>query len=136
MAERIPQKKVSKNNNKNRKKLKVRENPKYSRKYAIKEQEKRDKKMKIILSIFTLAVIVTLGIFTFNKRSELLAKRNEYNELVTESISTELKRDRLKAKLENAVDINRIQRYAIEQLGMVYDKADKNKEERIEFDGN
>lgn len=136
MAERIPQKKVSKNNNKNRKKLKVRENPKYSRKYAIKEQEKRDKKMKIVLSIFTLAVIVTLGIFTFNKRSELLAKRNEYNELVTESISTELKRDRLKAKLENAVDINRIQRYAIEQLGMVYDKADKNKEERIEFDGN
>ena len=136
MAERIPQKKVSKNNNKNRKKLKVRENPKYSRKYAIKEQEKRDKKMKIILSIFTLTVIVTLGIFTFNKRSELLAKRNEYNELVTESISTELKRDRLKAKLENAVDINRIQRYAIEQLGMVYDKADKNKEERIEFDGN
>lgn len=136
MAERIPQKKVSKNNNKNRKKLKVRENPKYSRKYAIKEQEKRDKKMKIILSIFILAVIVTLGIFTFNKRSELLAKRNEYNELVTESISTELKRDRLKAKLENAVDINRIQRYAIEQLGMVYDKADKNKEERIEFDGN
>ncbi len=136
MAERIPQKKVSKNNNKNRKKLKVRENPKYSRKYAIKEQKKRDKKMKIILSIFTLAVIVTLGIFTFNKRSELLAKRNEYNELVTESISTELKRDRLKAKLENAVDINRIQRYAIEQLGMVYDKADKNKEERIEFDGN
>ena len=79
---------------------------------------------------------MTLVIFTFNKRSELLAKRNEYNELVTESISTELKRDRLKAKLENAVDINRIQRYAIEKLGMVYDKADKNKEERIEFDGN
>ena len=62
-----------------------------------------------------------------------MTKRNEYNELVTESISTELKRDRLKAKLENAVDINRIQRYAIEELGMVYDKA---KEERIEFDGN
>ncbi len=133
MAERIPKKQVSKNNNKNRRKLKVRENPKYSRKYAIKMQEKRDRKMRIILSFFALAIIVTLGIFTFNKRNELLTKRNEYNELVTESISTELKRDRLKAKLENAVDINRIQRYAIEELGMVYDKA---KEERIEFDGN
>ena len=96
-------------------------------------QEKRDRKMRIILSFFALAIIVTLGIFTFNKRNELMTKRNEYNELVTESISTELKRDRLKAKLENAVDINRIQRYAIEELGMVYDKA---KEERIEFDGN
>ena len=134
MAERIPKTNVLKNNNNNnRKRLKVKENPKYSRKHALKIQRKRDMKIKIILSLLTLVIIASLSFLTLRKRSDLISKRSKYNDLVTETISTELKRDRLKAKLENTVDMNRIQRYAIEELGMVYDKS---KTERIEFDGN
>ncbi|WP_297281450.1 hypothetical protein [uncultured Anaerococcus sp.] len=133
MAERIPQTRVTKNNNENRKKLKVRENPRYSKKHAIKIQQKKDRKMKMILSLFTIVIIVVLFSLTISKRSELVAKRDAYNELSNKTISTELKRDRLKAKLENSIDINRIQRYAIEELGMVYDKSSG---EKIEFDGN
>lgn len=133
MAERIPQTRVTKNNNENRKKLKVRENPRYSKKHAIKIQQKKDRKMKMILSLFTIVIIGVLFSLTISKRNELIAKREAYNELSNKTISTELKRDRLKAKLENSIDINRIQRYAIEELGMVYDKSSG---EKIEFDGN
>lgn len=133
MAERIPQTRVTKNNNENRKKLKVRENPRYSKKHAIKIQQKKDRRMKMILSLFTIVIIGVLSSLTISKRSELVAKRDAYNELSNKTISTELKRDRLKAKLENSIDINRIQRYAIEELGMVYDKSSG---EKIEFDGN
>ena len=82
-----------------------------------------------MLSFLTLAIVLTLGYFTFNTRSELIAKRNQYRDLASETISQELKRDRLNAKLEGTVDLNRIQRYAIEQLGMVYDN---NGAERID----
>ena len=133
MAERIPKAKVTRNNNKNRKKLKVRENPRYNKKHAIKIQQKRDRKIKMILSLLTILIIGILSFFTISKRSELISKREEYNELANTTISTELKRDRLKAKLENSIDINRIQRYAIEELDMVYDKSSG---EKIEFDGN
>lgn len=49
----------------------------------------------------------------------------EYNRLQAEIVSYELTRDRLQNNLDEAIDLNRIQRYAIEDLGMVY-KNDKN----------
>lgn len=120
MAERIEKVNLTKNNNKNRKRLKAKDSKKYSRKKQVKLQQKKDRQFKSVLSFLTLAIVLTLGYFTFNTRSELIAKRNQYRDLASETISQELKRDRLNAKLEGTVDLNRIQRYAIEQLGMVY----------------
>lgn len=123
MAERIEQAKLTKNTNQNRKRLKAKDNPKLNRKNKIKIQQKRDRRTKITLSILTLAIVLTLGYLTFNTRNELIAKRTEYKDLASETISKELKRDRLEAKLEGTVDLNRIQRYALEELGMVYEKT-------------
>ena len=129
MAERIEKVNLTKNNNRNRQRLKAKDSKKYSRKKQVKLQQKKDRQFKSVLSILTLAIVLTLGYFTFNTRSELIAKRNQYRDLASETISQELKRDRLNAKLEGTVDLNRIQRYAIEQLGMVYDN---NGAERID----
>lgn len=123
MAERIEQAKLTKNTNQNRKRLKAKDSPKLNRKNKIKIQQKRDRRTKITLSILTLAIVLTLGYLTFNTRNELIAKRTEYKDLASETISKELKRDRLEAKLEGTVDLNRIQRYALEELGMVYEKT-------------
>ena len=123
MAERIERQKIAKNTNHNRIRLKVRENPKARRKNQIKLQRKKDRRFKMIISFLTLAIVITLGYLTFTTRNELMAKRSEYKELTSDAVSKELKRDRLKAKLENTVDLNRIQRYALEELGMVYEKT-------------
>ena len=123
MAERIDRQKIAKNTNHNRIRLKVRENPKARRKNQIKIQRKKDRRFKMLISFLTLAIVITLVYFTFNTRNELMAKRSEYKELTSDAVSKELKRDRLKAKLENTVDLNRIQRYALEELGMVYEKT-------------
>lgn len=123
MAERIERQKIAKNTNHNRIRLKVRENPKARRKNQIKLQRKKDRRFKMLISFLTLAIVITLGYLTFTTRNELMAKRSEYKELTSDAVSKELKRDRLKAKLENTVDLNRIQRYALEELGMVYEKT-------------
>lgn len=126
MAERIEKSRYSKNTNKNRIRLKVKENPKYSRRHELKIQQKRDRRFKIVLSLFTLAIVSTLAYFTISKYSIVEAKIYERNKLVSENISQELKRDRLRAKLDNSIDLNRIQRYALEELGLVY--QDKGRE--------
>ena len=123
MAERIQKATQTRNTNQDRKRLKAKDSPKSSRKKNIKIQQKKDRKTKLTISILTLALVLTLGYFTLNTRNQLLAKRAEYRKLASETISQELKRDRLKAKLENTVDLNRIQRYALEELGMVYEKT-------------
>ena len=110
------------NTNHNRKRLKVSEGPRYSQKHKNKMLRKRDRRLKSTLIILSLTVIVSLSYFNINKRKELKAKRIEYNTLMNQVITKELKRDRLEAKLENSVDLNRIQRYAMEELGMVYAK--------------
>ncbi len=110
----------SKNTNENRRRLKVKTDPKHSSKARIKAQQKRDRRIKTIISILTLALIIGMGYFNVQKRMELTAKRSEYNQLMSSVISAELRRDRMAAKLENSVDLNRIQRYALEELGMVY----------------
>lgn len=117
-----PINKTSSNSNENRKRLKVSDNPRYSQKHKNKMLRRRDNKLKSTLIILALLVVVSLTYFNINKRKELKAKRIEYNTLMNQVITKELKRDRLEAKLENSVDLNRIQRYAIEQLGMAYAK--------------
>lgn len=113
------------NTNENRKRLKVKETKVTSPKYRNRSLEKRAFRFKRIFTILTIFIIAIFGYFNLQKRKQLNNKRYEYNTLMNEVISKQLKKDRLNAKLENAIDLNRIQRYALEELGMVYANNDK-----------
>lgn len=119
MAERIEYK-IVKNNNKGRVRLKVKEKPKRSKAYDIAKLRKRDRMMKFWISLFVFSTLIVMTTFLINKRINLSNERFEYNRLQADIVSYELQRDRLKTSLDEAIDLNRIQRYAIEDLGMVY----------------
>ena len=70
-------------------------------------------------------MILTMAVYLLVKKINLSNDKFEYNRLQAEIVSYELTRDRLQNNLDEAIDLNRIQRYAIEDLGMVY-KNDKN----------
>ena len=124
MAERF-EKRLVKNNNKNRVRLKVKEKPKVMRSYQVDILRKRDRRVKYAISFFVFAFITTLATLLIIKRRNLSNDRFEYNRLQAEIVSYELQKNRLSNNLDEAIDLNRIQRYAIEDLGMVY-KNDKN----------
>ena len=124
MAERF-EKRLVKNNNKNRVRLKVNEKPKVMRSYQVDKLRKRDRKVKYAISLLVFAFIGTLTTLLIIKRINLSNDRFEYNRLQAEIVSYELQRNRLQDNLDEAIDLNRIQRYAIEEMGMVY-KNDKN----------
>lgn len=124
MAERF-EKRLVKNNNKNRVRLKVKEKPKVMRSYQVDKLRKRDRKVKYAISLLVFAFIGTLTTLLIIKRINLSNDRFEYNRLQAEIVSYELQKNRLQDNLDEAIDLNRIQRYAIEEMGMVY-KNDKN----------
>lgn len=124
MAERF-EKRLVKNNNKNRVRLKVKEKPKVMRSYQVDMLRKRDRRVKYAISFFVFAFITTLATLLIIKRRNLSNDRFEYNRLQAEIVSYELQKNRLSNNLDEAIDLNRIQRYAIEEMGMVY-KNDKN----------
>lgn len=124
MAERFEERLV-KNNNRNRVRLKVKERPKVTRSYQIDKIRSRDRKVKYTISFLCFAMILTMAIYLLVKKINLSNDKFEYNRLQAEIVSYELTRDRLQNNLDEAIDLNRIQRYAIEDLGMVY-KNDKN----------
>lgn len=124
MAERF-EKRLVKNNNKNRVRLKVKEKPKVMRSYQVDKLRKRDRRVKYAVSFLVFAFITTLATLLIIKRRNLSNDRFEYNRLQAEIVSYELQRNRLQDNLDEAIDLNRIQRYAIEEMGMVY-KNDKN----------
>ncbi len=119
MAERF-EKRLVKNNNKNRKRLKVKEKPRITRSDQIAKIRKKDRNMKFVISLFTFMVLATMATFLIMKRINLSNERFEYNRLQAEIVSYELQRDRLQNNLDEAIDLNRIQRYALEEMGMVY----------------
>ena len=124
MAERFEERLV-KNNNRNRVRLKVKERPKVTRSYQIDRLRSRDRKVKYTISFLCFAMILTMAVYLLVKKINLSNDKFEYNRLQAEIVSYELTRDRLQNNLDEAIDLNRIQRYAIEDLGMVY-KNDKN----------
>lgn len=124
MAERF-EKRLVKNNNKNRVRLKVKEKPKVMRSYQVDKLRKRDRHVKYAISFLCFAIIASMATFLIIKRINLSNNRFEYNRLQAEIVSYELQRNRLQNNLDEAIDLNRIQRYALEEMGMVY-KNDKN----------
>lgn len=112
------------NKNRKRKRLKVKENSRKNQARKIQELKKKDKKFKLLASSLCFLVVLSLAVSAFLKQRSLQARRYEYNTLKADIISYELQRDRLSQKLENTIDINKIQRYALEDLGMVYRDKD------------
>ncbi|EEI83226.1 hypothetical protein [Anaerococcus tetradius] len=123
-----------KNDNYKRKRLRVKDDRKAIKLRKIENLKQRDRKVKIVLSTLTVIFVLSLASITLIKRNNLKAKRFEYNTLQADVNSYELQRDRLSQKLENAIDINRIQRYALEELGMVY--KDDNNTVKLNVDRN
>lgn len=121
MAERF-EKRLVKNNNRNRVRLKVKERPKPTRSNQVDKLRKRDRNVKYAISLLSFAIIATMATFLIIKKINLSNDRFEYNRLQAEIVSYELQRDRLQNNLDEAIDLNSIQRYAIEDLGMVYKK--------------
>lgn len=112
------------NKNRKRKRLKVKENSRKNQARKIQELKKKDKKFKMLVSSLCFLVVLSLAVSAFLKQRSLQARRYEYNTLKADIISYELQRDRLSQKLESTIDINKIQRYALEDLGMVYRDKD------------
>ena len=65
-----------------------------------------------------------MGIFSLHNYMKLNNMRNEYNNLQSQYTSYQLTRDRLNKDLEDSVDLKEIQRYAMENLGMIYENKD------------
>ena len=121
MAERF-ERRLVKNNNRNRVRLKVKERPIPTRSNQVDKLRKRDRNVKYAISLLSFAIIATMATFLIIKKINLSNDRFEYNRLQAEIVSYELQRDRLQNNLDEAIDLNSIQRYAIEDLGMVYKK--------------
>ena len=121
MAERF-ERRLVKNNNRNRVRLKVKERPIPTRSNQVDKLRKRDGNVKYAISLLSFAIIATMATFLIIKKINLSNDRFEYNRLQAEIVSYELQRDRLQNNLDEAIDLNTIQRYAIEDLGMVYKK--------------
>ncbi|MDY3005513.1 septum formation initiator [Anaerococcus sp. AGMB00486] len=110
-----------KQNRKRIKKLSLQNQTDYNLKLKYNKFKKEDKKFKAnILALLFLSFIV-MGFITIKNYIKLNNTRNEYNSLQSQYTSYQLTRDRLNKNLEDTVDLKEIQRYAIEELGMVYE---------------
>lgn len=65
-----------------------------------------------------------MGISSIHNYLKLNNTRNEYNNLQSQYTSYKLTKDRLNKDLEDSVDLKEIQRYAMENLGMIYQNKD------------
>ena len=65
-----------------------------------------------------------MAFVTIHNYIKLNYRRNEYNKLQSQYTSYQLTRDRLNKDLEDSVNLKEIQRYAMENLGMIYENKD------------
>ncbi|MGO3019045.1 MAG: septum formation initiator [Anaerococcus sp.] len=112
------------NNNKKRKKLQIHTSKNDMVKQRVIMCRKKDRRFRRNLLILLVLCLSTMGALIINARNELNKIKVEYNNLDSQYISYELTRDRLKTDLEKTIDIKEIQRYAMEDLGMVYANDD------------
>lgn len=114
-----------KNINKKRKRLKVHSSRRTRKEIKYNKCLQKDKKIKRNLLILTALAINFMVIFTFKSYIQLNNSIKEYNNLKSQYTSYQLTRDRLNVKLEDSIDLKEIQRYAMENLAMVYENDDR-----------
>ncbi|EEB35463.1 septum formation initiator family protein [Anaerococcus hydrogenalis] len=123
MSAALKKRKVNKNLNK-RKKLSLHNQTSYDTKFSYNRLKKKDKKFKRNVLALLILSFIFMGIFSLHNYMKLNNMRNEYNNLQSQYTSYQLTRDRLNKDLEDSVDLKEIQRYAMENLGMIYENKD------------
>lgn len=107
-----------------RKKLKFSKSPSNTLKIRCKKLQRKDRKFKIRLLALLFLSFTMMAFILVHNYIKLNNIRNEYNNLQSQYTSYQLTRDRLNSELDRAVDLKEIQRYAMENLDMVYENKD------------
>ncbi|MDU1315558.1 septum formation initiator [Anaerococcus hydrogenalis] len=123
MSAALKKRKINKNINK-RKKLSLHDQTSYDTKFRYNRLKKRDRKFKKNILALLFLSFICMGISSIHNYLKLNNTRNEYNNLQSQYTSYKLTKDRLNKDLEDSVDLKEIQRYAMENLGMIYENKD------------
>jgi hypothetical protein len=108
------------NNNNKRKRLTIHTSTDDLIKQKTIEYRRKDKIFKRRILLFMLFAIAAMIFSLFSTRNKLSSLEKEYNDLNSQYSSFQLTRDRIQTDLDEAIDIKEIQRYAMEELDMVY----------------
>ncbi len=123
MASALKKRKVNKNLNK-RLKLSLHNQTSYDIKFRCNKLQKKDRKFKVRVLALLFLSFIFMAFVTIHNYIKLNNRRNEYNKLQSQYTSYQLTRDRLNKDLEDSVNLKEIQRYAMENLGMIYENKD------------
>lgn len=107
-----------------RKKIQFSKSPSNDLKIRCKKLQRKDRKFKIRLLALLFLSFTIMAFILVHNYIKLNNIRNEYNNLQSQYTSYQLTRDRLNSELDRAVDLKEIQRYAMENLDMVYENKD------------
>lgn len=123
MASALKKRKVNKNLN-TRLKLSLHNQTSYDIKFRCNKLQKKDRKFKVRILALLFLSFIFMSFVTIHNYIKLNNRRNEYNKLQSQYTSYQLTRDRLNKDLEDSVNLKEIQRYAMENLGMIYENKD------------
>ncbi len=123
MASALKKRKVNKNLNK-RVKLSLHNQASYDIKFRCNKLQKKDRNFKVRVLALLFLSFIFMAFVTIHNYIKLNYRRNEYNKLQSQYTSYQLTRDRLNKDLEDSVNLKEIQRYAMENLGMIYENKD------------
>lgn len=120
MSSALKKRKINKNLNKQLK-LSLRDQTSYDIKFRYNKLQKKDRKFKRNILALLFLSFIFMGFISLHNYIKLNNRIKEYNKLQSQYTSYQLTRDRLNSDLEDSVSLKEIQRYAMENLGMIYE---------------
>ncbi|MBS6921189.1 septum formation initiator [Anaerococcus vaginalis] len=120
MSSALKKRKINKNLNK-KLKLSLRDQTSYDIKFRYNKLQKKDRKFKRNILALLFLSFIFMGFISLHNYIKLNNRIKEYNKLQSQYTSYQLTRDRLNSDLEDSVSLKEIQRYAMENLGMIYE---------------
>ena len=120
MSSALKKRKINKNLNKQLK-LSLRDQTSYDIKFRYNKKKKKDRKFKRNILALLFLSFIFMGFISLHNYIKLNNRIKEYNKLQSQYTSYQLTRDRLNSDLEDSVSLKEIQRYAMENLGMIYE---------------
>ena len=120
MSSALKKRKINKNLNKQLK-LSLRDQTSYDIKFRYNKLQKKDRKFKRNILALLFLSFIFMGFISLHNYIKLNNRIKEYNKLQSQYTSYQVTRDRLNSDLEDSVSLKEIQRYAMENLGMIYE---------------
>lgn len=120
MSSALKKRKINKNLNK-KLKLSLHDQASYDIKFRYNKLQKKDRKFKRNILALLFLSFIFMGFISLHNYIKLNNRIKEYNKLQSQYTSYQLTRDRLNSDLEDSVSLKEIQRYAMENLGMIYE---------------